>query len=319
MFKYISFIIIFLLMLNCGKENKLDINISDIDIKTTIKRFDQEFYTGSPSTLTELKNKYPYLFPEQNHDSIWIQKMQDKDEQELFAETQTVFSSFDEEKEKLTDLFKHIKYYYPDFKAPTIITLLTNVDYENKVVYADSLLFISLDMYLGNDSKIYQDFPDYIKNNFKKSHLIVDVAEAIAHVQIPYATNRSFISRILQEGKKKYLLDAYLPNVSDAEKMGYSPAQIDWALFNDEDVWKYFIQNKLLFSTDQELSRRFIDDAPFSKFYQANDSETPGKIGVWFGWQIIRAYMENNDTSLQELLKMNNEEIFKKSKYKPTK
>ncbi|MBT8385643.1 MAG: hypothetical protein KJO83_08010 [Bacteroidia bacterium] len=133
MFKYISFIIIFLFMLSCGKENKLEINVSDIEIKTTIKRFDQEFYTGSSSNLTELKNKYPYLFPEQNHDSIWIQKMQDKDEQELFAETQTVFSNFDEEKEKLTDLFKHIKYYYPDFKAPTIITLLTNVDYEIKL------------------------------------------------------------------------------------------------------------------------------------------------------------------------------------------
>lgn len=319
MFKYISLIIIFFLVLNCGKENKLEINVSDIEIKTTIKRFDQEFYTGSSSNLAELKNKYPYLFPKQNHDSIWIHKMRDHDEQELFAETQTVFSNFDEEKEKLTDLFKHIKYYYPDFKAPTIITLLTNVDYENKVVYADSLLFISLDMYLGNDSKIYQDFPAYIKNNFKKSHLIVDVAEAISNVQIPYSTNRSFVSRIIQEGKKKYLLDAYLPNIPDTEKMGYSPDQLDWALLNDEDVWKYFVQNKLLFSTDQELTRRFIDDAPFSKFYQANDSETPGKIGVWFGWQIIRSYMENNDTSLQELMKMNNEEIFKKSKYKPTK
>ena len=117
MFKYISFIIIFLLMLNCGKENKLDIDISKIEIETTIKRFDQEFYTSSPSKLTELKNKYPYLFPAQNHDSIWIQKMQDKDEQELFAQTQTVFISFDEEKEKLTDLFKRIKYYYPEFQG----------------------------------------------------------------------------------------------------------------------------------------------------------------------------------------------------------
>ena len=52
MFKYISFIIIFLLMLNCGKENKLDIDVSDIEINTNIKRFDQEFYSSSPSKFS---------------------------------------------------------------------------------------------------------------------------------------------------------------------------------------------------------------------------------------------------------------------------
>jgi uncharacterized protein YjaZ len=75
----------------------------------------------------------------------------------------------------------------------------------------------------------------------------------------------------------------------------------------------------LLFSTDQELNRRFIDKAPFSKFYLENDSETPGSIGVWFGWQIVRAFMEKNAISLQEMLGTDNEDIFKRSKYKPTK
>ena len=101
--------------------------------------------------------------------------------------------------------------------------------------------------------------------------------------------------------------------------MGYTQEQIDWAEYNDVDVWKYFIQNEHLFSSDQELSSRFIENAPFSKFYQANDNETPGRIGSWFGWQIVRAYMQNNDVSLQEMLQTDNETIFKKSKYKPIK
>ena len=95
--------------------------------------------------------------------------------------------------------------------------------------------------------------------------------------------------------------------------------QIDWADYNDVDVWKYFIQNEFLFSTDQELSKRFIENAPFSKFYLANDNESPGKIGAWFGWQIVRAYMQNNNVTLQQMLQTDNEDIFKKSKYKPTK
>ena len=319
MFRYVFLLITVVLLLSCKKESKLEIDVSDIEINTIIKRFDQEFYTGPVSKLPELKANYPYLFPSQNNDSIWVNKMQDSDEQELFAETEKLYNNFDNEEEQLTNLFKHIMYYYPNFEPPVVVTLLSNVDYNSSVVYADSLLFISLDVYLGKDSEIYLDFPNYVKNNFTKEHLVVDVATAISQGQIPLSSDRSFISRLIQEGKKMYLLDAYLPNLSDAEKIGYTQEQIEWADFNDEDIWKYFVQNQLLFSSDQELSKRFIDEAPFSKFYQANDNDSPGRVGVWIGWQIVRAYMNNNNTSLKELLKTANEDIFKKSKYKPTK
>ncbi len=319
MFKIITFLLALVFLISCGTENKLDVDVSAIKIDTEIKRFDQEFYTLTPEKLPALKDRYPYLFPAQNHDSIWLHKVQDKDELELFVETQKIFKNFDDEEEQLVELFQHVKHYYPKFIAPKIITILSNVDYESKVVYADSLLFVSLDVYLGSDSKIYEDFPKYVKQNFTKNHLIVDVAKEISKVQVPFSTDRSFISRIVQEGKKLYVLDAYLPKVNDAEKIGYTQEELEWAAFNDEEVWKFFIQNKFLFSTEQDLSRRFIEQAPFSKFYQANDNETPGCIGVWFGWQIVRAYMQNTDTSLQELLNIDNEEVFKKSKYKPTK
>ena len=319
MFRYVFLLITVVLLVSCKKESKLEIDVSDIEVNTIIKRFDQEFYTSPVSKLPQLKANYPYLFPSQNNDSIWVNKMQDNDEQELFAETEKLYSNFDDEEERLTNLFKHIMYYYPNFQPPTVITLLSNVDYNSSVVYADSLLFISLDVYLGKESEIYLDFPNYVKNNFTKEHLVVDVATAFSQVQIPISSDRSFISRIIQEGKKMYLLDAYLPNLSDAEKIGYTQEQIDWTDFNDEDIWKYFVQNQLLFSSDQELSKRFIEEAPFSKFYKANDNDSPGRVGVWIGWQIVRAYMNNNNTSLKELLKTPNELIFKKSKYKPTK
>ncbi|RPD99127.1 gliding motility lipoprotein GldB [Aureibaculum marinum] len=308
-----------LTFVNCTKKDKLDVDVSDISVDLDIHRFDQLFYTANAEKLPELKVKYPYLFPEQTPDSIWLQKIEDKDERELYTETQNVFSDFSDQEKQLKNLFKHIKYYYPEFTSPKVITLISNVDYEAKTVYADSLLLVSLDVFLGSDSKIYESFPNYIKQNFTKNHLIVDVAKAITDVQLLFSTDRTFVSRMVQQGKKMYLLDAYLPKVNDAVKMGYTQEQIDWAEYNDEEVWKYFITNKLLFSTEQELSRRFLDNAPFSKFYQANDNETPGRIGVWFGWQIVRAYMKNTNTSLQEMLKAENEEIFKKSKYKPSK
>ena len=51
----------------------------------------------------------------------------------------------------------------------------------------------------------------------------------------------------------------------------------------------------------------------------AQDALSPGKIGVWIGWQIVRSYMKHNDVSLQELLKIDESDLFNKSKYKPKK
>ena len=124
---------------------------------------------------------------------------------------------------------------------------------------------------------------------------------------------------MIYEGKKMYLLDLYLPEISDKEKIGFEHQKLEWAKANEAQIWMYFMEKKLLFSTDSKLNSRFLETAPFSKFYMEQDNLSPGRIGVWFGWQIVRSYMQHNDVSLQHLLKMNELDLFNKSKYKPKK
>jgi hypothetical protein len=180
-------------------------------------------------------------------------------------------------------------------------------------------MFISLDMYLGRNEETYRDFPVYLSYNFDKSMLLVDMATAIGNAYFKPEINRQFIDLMIDEGKKLYQLDCYLPTATDAQKMGYAPENIVWATANELPIWEYFIQNKLLYSTDADLYTRFIAEAPFSKFYIDIDKESPGRIGVWLGWQIVRSYMNNNHVTLQQLLQTSTEEIFKNSKYKPKK
>lgn len=317
--KLFSLFLIIISLLSCGKKQSNKIDVDNIPVSTVVKRFDQMFYTASPEKLAELKASFPYLFPESNPDSVWVNKMQNKDEQALFAETQKLYADFSSEQEQLNSLFKHIKYYYPKFKEPTVITILTNVDYNNKVVLADSLLFISLDIFLGKDSEIYADFPMYIKQNYTKEHMMVSVAEQFVERQIPPASSKSFIASMVQEGKKLAMLQAYLPTSSANELIGYSEQQMSWANESEENIWKYFVENLMFYSTDTQLANRFIEDAPFSKFYLEFDKNSPGKIGSWFGWQIVQFYLKNNDVTLQEMVKTDNEEIFNRSKYKPKK
>lgn len=306
-------------ILSCSKEKKFDVDVSTIEVETVVERFDEQFYTTPPEKLNVLKLKYPYLFPAANPDTVWTNKMQNEDELDLFKESQKIYSDFSKQEYQLEILFKHIKFYYPNFREPKTITILSNVDYENNVILADSLLFISLDIFLGKESEIYADFPKYIKQNYTEDHLIVSVAEAFVDKLVPPTTNKSLISRMIQEGKKMYLVQSFLPHVNSEEIIGYTKDQLTWAELSETEIWKYFIENEMLFDTNAQLSERFIDDAPFSKFFLEIDKESPGRIGAWFGWQIVKAYMNNNKMSLQEMVIHNNEDIFNKSKYKPQK
>lgn len=307
-----------ILFFSCTNEKKATVDVSNIQADLDISRFEQVFYNEEVA-LQDLKQEYPYLFPTKFEDSVWINKRNNPDELELFAETEAVFKDFNDQKDELSSLFQHITYYFPKFKGPKVVTLLTNIDPDNKVILTDSLLLISLDHYLGQDHEFYGSFPKYIKRNNTPEHLIVDVGNEFAKKIVKPSPDRSFVSRMIQEGKRIKLIEAFLPNTPIAEILGYDDEQMAWLANNESDIWKYFVENEMIFSNDPELSERFLFDAPFSKFYLANDQDSPGGIGKWFGYLIISGFMENNDASLQEILNISNEEIFKKSKYKPKK
>ena len=68
-----------------------------------------------------------------------------------------------------------------------------------------------------------------------------------------------------------------------------------------------------------KLISRFINNAPFSKFYLSIDNESSPMIGKFIGWQIVQSYMKNNDTSFIDMILMNPIDIYNNSKYKPQK
>jgi len=307
------------LLISCKEEKVNAVDVSNIEVAVEIDRFDQKFYNSDSFSLSELKSEYPYLFPAQNHDSIWIQKRNDIDENKLFKKADNIFSDNAKLEQEFESLFKHIKYHFSNFESPKIVTLISNVDYESKVIYADSLMLVSLDMYLGKGDEVYSDFPAYLSNNYKESQLIVDAAIEISTRYYMSKPQRQFINSVISEGKKLFLLDVFLPETSDENKIGYLIEELNWAKANEKEIWKYFVDNKLLFSTEPKLNTRFINNAPFSKFYMDLDKDSPGRIGVWLGWQIVRSYMNNNNVTLHQLLQLDEQELYKNSKYKPKK
>ncbi|MEN8799658.1 MAG: gliding motility lipoprotein GldB [Flavobacteriaceae bacterium] len=313
------FLIAILALTGCRQADRAEDKIAAIELDLKLTRFDREFADAAPEDLPGLKEKYPFLFPSQYPDSLWIRKMQDTLQIELMEEVGRAFPNLNQVETDLEELMKHIVYYFPRTRAPEVITLTSEVDYKNRVILADSLLLIGLDNYLGADHRYYAGMDRYIAQDLDPKFLTSDVASAYAHKLVEYPANRNFLARMIYYGKILFLKDKWMPASTDGEKIHYSEEQLAWAEANEEEIWRYFIEKEVLYSTDQELGPRFLEPAPFSKFRLELDNESPGRLGRYVGWKIVRSFMENNKIRLQEMIALPAEEIFKNSKYKPNK
>ena len=316
--KYLKIVICFCIVVSCSEENKIKEEIASIPVEVGIERFDRIFADVTAENLEDVKEAYPFFFPEKYDDSIWIQKTKDTLQLEINQEVEKEFSNLSLEKEALESLLRHIKYYFPEVTVPRVITVTSNVDYHRKVILADNLLIISLDTYLGADHHFYGGIQAYLRRHFVRDQIIPDVTTMYVRQLVELPRNRTFLANLIYYGKEMYLKDLFLSDFSDSIKMGYTEEQFAWAEANEEEIWRYFVDRQLLYSTEEELLPRFLYPGPFSKFnLEEIDQEAPDRVGQYIGWRIVSSYMKNNSVSLRQLLVADTETIFSNSKYKP--
>lgn len=305
--------------LGCDTKNEVEADIEQINVDFELIRFDKIFGSASASDLPALKQNYPLFFPKMYHDSVWQAKMGDTLQIELNQAVLEVFPSEEKLEDELHALFQHIYYYFPEFKIPTVYTTTSDVDYRTRIIATDSILIIELDTYLGSDHPFYQGISKYIVKNMRPGMIAQDVATAYSKRFIEVPRTRRLLDQMVYFGKQLYLKDLWVPRTHDHEKIGYSEAELQWALDNEQYIWRHFVENELIYSNEPKLSGRFIDPAPFSKFNLEIDNESPGMVGRFIGWMIVRSYVKNNDVSLDQLMRMSPDELYKNSKYKPRK
>lgn len=310
--------LLFLVVLSCRKNSKIEGEIAEIPIQFNVERFDRLFAQAEPQDLPALKEKYPFLFPAQYSDEDWIALMTDTIQLELQEEVQKAFPDLTSLKEDIRHLFQHLAYYFPDFDPPRIITVISQVDYHHKIVLQDGLLLISLDTYLGENHHFYGSIQRYYSKNFRKNQILPDIAESFAKQLVPRPEGRSFLDYMVYYGKIQYFKSLMLPGYTPEEIMGYTSEEWKWAEENERYIWGFFIEENILYETNPELRRRFFDLGPFTKFGLDLDHESPSEIGQYIGWKIVERFVEKNSKiSLNELVQFENEKLFKESNYKP--
>ncbi|GGE36818.1 hypothetical protein GCM10010832_16260 [Psychroflexus planctonicus] len=312
----IFFIILFI---SCADDQVKD-EIKQIDVDLEVKRFDRAFAEAKPKDLPKLKSEYPFLFPTQFHDSIWIAKMKDTLQMEIQEEVFKVFPDFEKQEQEMELFYKHLKYYFPEFNIPTVVTLAEEVDYKNKVILANDYLLLSLDNYLGKEHRFYEGIYTYVAELQDKEFLLADIAETYAREVNHKKQGRDFLATMIYYGKTRYIMQELSPFLEPHLHLHYTAEELDWAQRNETQIWEYFVEKDLLYSTDQNLNDRFINLGPYSKFYLELDSESPPRLGQYIGLRIVQDFMQKNpNVDFEELLKLKEENVFKQSAYKPGK
>ena len=279
-----------------------------------IDRFEKKFFNIQPDSLKILINQYPYLFPSTFNDEEWLNIKNDSIRKIIFNETQVEFKN-DYLRKYISKLYYRLSDQFSNFNSPKIITINNGLDFQYKLIDIDSLVLLSLDCYLDND-ELYKAIPDYISQKMNKNYLIRDLAEKLISRYVNYPTNRQFLDKIIYYGKVYNLMINNL-DFGEANALYYNEKEILWAKDNEKEVWKFFIENEILFNTSNILVERFINFGPYSKFGISIDYESSPMIGKWIGYKIVKSYLKSNNKTIEEILNMNEYELYLNSNYKP--
>lgn len=330
---YILIIISLFSIFSCNN-NKFKIDVSEISLTLNVHRFDSVLYNIKTDSVInyvpDLQKQYGEFFeifnnkiinigePSQLAYSGYLTKfLTDNIIVEVLENVNQEFSDFSEYSSELEQAFKYYKHYFKEKSIPNVYTYVSG--FNQSIVTSENILGIGLDKYLGENSEYYKQLgiPAYLRYKMTKSRIVPDCMTAVAMQEFEYNDSTdNLLNRMIYNGKIMYFLDAVLPDYDDSMKIGYNASQIEWCKANEKDMWTYIIENKLLFNSEFINIKKMIDDGPNTAFFPQN---SPSRTGVWLGWQIVKAYMNNNsEITLQELMKTTDyQKILNYSKYKP--
>lgn len=330
--KYFLLFPIILLFFSCDR-NPFEVDTSGIDLDIEFYRFDEDLRQVEPekvnSKIPYLQEKYGKFFELYNNRVINIGGPTNPAYEEylknyltnyvVFQSMTAVNKSFKELdwlKEELNEAFKHYRYYFPEENIPAVYTYFSG--FNQSIVTAVDILGIGLDKYLGRDYEMYPrlGFKQYRVKNMVPSKIPTDCMRAWALSEfLMDEDNDQLLEQMLYHGKIMYFVKSTMPMEADTLVFGFTEDQLTFCRNNEHKMWEYIVENKYLFSTDFEIINRFIFEAPFTKDFSR---ESPGRAAVWLGFNIVYAYMQNENITLKELMHSDDyQKILEKSRYDP--
>jgi hypothetical protein len=340
-----SFVIFFA---SC-KGNRNIPDVSEIHVQLETKRYEQDFFAMDTmdvaASMSNLLKKYPRFTPDfvenilgLDMDSLLVPGNQQDSAIRLFIHdyrpvkdsADLQYKDFSKETDAIKKALQFVNYYFPKYPLPhAVITFIgpVNANFETSFgtqgdVITPEGLGIGLQLHLGKNFSLYksvegqEEYPAYLAENFDKAHITVNCMRNIIDDLYPDKSNgRPLIEQMIEKGKRMYLLTKFLPYTPEHICFGYTQKQLKDAYTNEAVIWGFFLNNDLLYNSEQSIIKNYIGEGPKT---QELGEDSPGNIGTFTGLQIVKKYMEKlPETTLSQLMKTDPGEIYSKSKYKP--
>jgi Predicted Zn-dependent protease (DUF2268). len=300
------------------------------DSPVSIIRFDQEIYEliekDDSLLFREIAEHYPEMFETFGKGVLNMQSIDMPGFLErlvnyfseptllsLYKDALEKYSDIREIERQLGDGFAFVQANFPAISIPAAYMHVSGLN--QNVLAGEKVLSVSMDKYMGKDYPIYEAFFYAYQRNLMTEKLIVpDYIAGLLLSEYPFEGNENvLLDRMIQEGKIKYLLEKALPEVTASELLGYVEKDMEWCEKNEKMLWRTIIGNKQLYTPDQMVTARYFQSQPST--FLADGA--PGYIGVWLGWRIVTAYMNETNASAVELMQAKAQDVLSLSKYKP--
>ncbi len=314
------------------KNNQLDVDVSDIEVKLDIRRFEEDLFENRLTDYSGFSAKYPNFlnaytqailgFPG-NDTEAFNQLMlfkTDVNAKKMYQFVKEKYHDFTPYENDLTKAYRYFKYYFPNEKIPAVITYTSNFSFYMNPIGED-YIGIALDMHMGQGFVPYKytNIENYWKKVLEPATIVP--LHMLAHANGLFSgTNRkeNFTDEMIYWGKLLYFLDATTPWVEDHLKIGMTKQELEWCRNEESNIWAFFVKEKYLYETDSRRFDRLFREGP-KTVASGVPEDTPAMIGKFAGWMAVRKYMEENrKVTLSELMNDSNAKgILDKSGYKP--
>lgn len=337
--------ILFFISCNDGKRP----DVSSIQVKVELKRFEQDLFGLDTNRLSAslpiLQEKYPHFLPDFTYnilglrpDSLVQEGYQMQAGLSLFIHdyapirdsADKLFKNFNDQLQEIIYGLKHVKFYFPEYHLPpAVLTFIGPMDASFQTsfgtqgdILTEEGLGIGLQLHLGKNFSFYESeqglalFPEYISNNFTPESIPVNCMKNICDDLYPdRSAGKSLIDQMVEKGKRLYLLQAFLPKMPEHLLIGYSEKQLKDSYTNEAVIWDFFLNNQLLNTAEQNMIKNYIGESPKTQEFGEG---SPGNLGSFAGWQIVKKYMNKfPETTLKDMMAKDAHQLYTDSKYKP--
>lgn len=336
-----------LLLAGCNwfSKNKKDVDVSAMQAPVQILRFDRDMNAIKPDNIDnmqkDLRSKYgsfydTYVYkfilggnvPRDSVQIVWkdalLEFSADYYVNKLQGQVSTQYKSTDDVQKDIEEGFKHVKHYFPSAALPNKAYAVNSVfGMYTSILYDSTTLIIPLDNYLGANNSYYdsvEGIPQYLRTEMSREYIGRDCLLAYfdAYLGIDYInSNLPVIEAMVEAGKRQYYLELMMPHAPDSMLMGWTQKQTDWCKNSEASIWKFYNEQDILYKNNFQDKKRNLDKGPTTT---GMPPESPGNIGTWIGWQIVRSFMANTGekVTLKDLItNFSPQQIIAKAKYKP--